>query len=550
MSAYDTILAYHHATKHRHGQYARGPETLDWDAQPAPFRHYAGAPVQPLPLSAARYEVSFHQLHRPNGRRAAEPLSLDAISALLHLSLGIAAWKSNGVDRWSVRCNPSSGNLHPTEAYLICTGIPGIADGLHYYRAEDHALELRAEYVPGPVDTAPQLRIGLSSVVWREAWKYGERALRYCQLDIGHAVACFAYAAELLGWSVRELSGIDTPRLETLLGLDRHADFPATRQPETEREEAELLLSITAGNEANEFSLDALAQRARGAHWHGRASTIDRHPMYRWPTIDATLLATRATNEAPKASDSTAQPDCTVHYPPLSPLTAARGAVATILGRRSAQRYDGRSEMSSAAFFHLLDATLPRDQPPWESLLAPPRIMLLLFVHRVEGLTPGIYLMLREPLGRGRLPTMKAEFMAARRVASLDHLDLRLLGAAPPASLQRIARSVSCHQDIGSTSCFSLGMLTEFESELHADPSRYRALYRHAGLLGQTLYLEAEALGYRGTGIGCFFDDAVHELLGLPDQHWQSLYHFAIGVPVNDPRIETTPAYAERAPTV
>jgi len=31
--------------------------------------------------------------------------------------------------------------------------------------------------------------LGLSSIHWREAWKYGERAFRYCQHDIGHAIA-------------------------------------------------------------------------------------------------------------------------------------------------------------------------------------------------------------------------------------------------------------------------------------------------------------------------------------------------------------------------
>ena len=57
------------------------------------------------------------------------------------------------------------------------------------------------------------------------------------------------------------------------------------------------------------------------------------------------------------------------------------------------------------------------------------------------------------------------------------------------------------------------------------------------------LYLEAEAAGARGTGIGCFYDDAVHELLGLRDHAFQSLYHFTVGMPVDDPRLTTEPGY-------
>jgi hypothetical protein len=63
------------------------------------------------------------------------------------------------------------------------------------------------------------------------------------------------------------------------------------------------------------------------------------------------------------------------------------------------------------------------------------------------------------------------------------------------------------------------------------------------GLLGQVLYLEAEAAGLRGTGIGCFFDDAVHDLLGIRDTTWQSLYHFTVGGPLEDARLRTEPPY-------
>jgi hypothetical protein len=30
----------------------------------------------------------------------------------------------------------------------------------------------------------------------------------------------------------------------------------------------------------------------------------------------------------------------------------------------------------------------------------------------------------------------------------------------------------------------------------------------------------------RSTGIGCFFDDEMHALLGIDDYSWQSLYHY------------------------
>ena len=63
-------------------------------------------------------------------------------------------------------------------------------------------------------------------------------------------------------------------------------------------------------------------------------------------------------------------------------------------------------------------------------------------------------------------------------------------------------------------------------------------------MLGQVLYLEAQAAGVRATGIGCFYDDLIHELLGISDRGLQSIYHFAVGRSVDDPRITSTAPYA------
>src|SRR5207247_5635698 len=85
-------------------------------------------------------------------------------------------------------------------------------------------------------------------------------------------------------------------------------------------------------------------------------------------------------------------------------------------------------------------------------------------------------------------------------------------------------------------------MLANFETALH-EPWRYRQLFWECGVLGQVLYLEAEAAGVRSTGIGCFFDDEMHGLLGIGDHRWQSLYHFTMGGAVDDPRLSTMPPY-------
>lgn len=107
-----------------------------------------------------------------------------------------------------------------------------------------------------------------------------------------------------------------------------------------------------------------------------------------------------------------------------------------------------------------------------------------------------------------------------------------------------VATQLSCRQDIAGDGAFSLGMIAEYRENLVArGPSFYRRLFWEAGAIGQVLYLEAEAAGVRATGIGCFFDDPVHETFGVSGIEFQSLYHFTIGGYVDDPRLTTLPAY-------
>ena len=63
------------------------------------------------------------------------------------------------------------------------------------------------------------LLIGITSIHWREAWKYGERAYRYCQHDVGHAIAALSLAAAALGWQARLLDDLGSDSLATLLGV-------------------------------------------------------------------------------------------------------------------------------------------------------------------------------------------------------------------------------------------------------------------------------------------------------------------------------------------
>ena len=70
------------------------------------------------------------------------------VSRLFLDSLALSAWKQYGGERWALRVNPSSGNLHPTEGYLICGPVSGLTETpmVAHYAPREHALEVRATF--------------------------------------------------------------------------------------------------------------------------------------------------------------------------------------------------------------------------------------------------------------------------------------------------------------------------------------------------------------------------------------------------------------------
>ena len=123
--ALETVRRYHQVTKHHVQRFAPGPGYLDWDTQPDPFRRYDGAPLIGLdkipPTGEPRYDEAFVE-----GRHSPVLLNRRGISQLFFDSLAISAWKSTSGSRWALRVNPSSGNLHPTEGYLLCGPVDGL----------------------------------------------------------------------------------------------------------------------------------------------------------------------------------------------------------------------------------------------------------------------------------------------------------------------------------------------------------------------------------------------------------------------------------------
>ena len=208
---------------------------------------------------------------------------------------------------------------------------------------------------------------------------------------------------------------------------------------------------------------------------------------------------------------------------------------------------DGRTGITRDTFYRMMLKVTPGSRRiPFDALPWRPRIHLGLFLHRVDGLDSGLYFLVRWPDETEALKAvLHAEFEWVKPPDCPASLSLYRL---QKGDVRRAAAAVACGQDIAGDGAFALGMIAEFDGPLaEYGPWFYRHLHWEAGALGQVLYLEAEAAGIRSTGIGCFFDDLMHEVLGLKDRRYQTIYHFTVGGAVDDSRLQTEPPYAHRS---
>jgi len=383
--------------------------------------------------------------------------------------------------------------------------------------------------------------VGLSSILWREAWKYGERSFRYCQQDVGHALGTMRFAAAALGWKLQLPDRVGDADVSQLFGLDREVDYA-----DAEREHPELVAVVVREKSASHraFRLpQELVSQVANSRWFGTANVLSLDHGVDWPVIDQVAVAT--TNPRIAFDEDFSR------FPSEEELfgVLVRSGVFTaekvILGRRSALSMDASTAIPAATFFQMLARLVPtRDgrSMPWDALPWCPRLQLGLFVHRVTGLPPGLYALARDPEKVGKLrQAMRPEFVWLRPSSCPQGLSLYLL---KEGDCRTLAASVSCGQHIAGDGAFSLAMLADYMDSLVAyGASFYRNLFWEAGLVGQVLYLEAEEAGLRATGMGCYFDDPVHEVFGISSRDWQSFYHFTVGGAVEDSRLTTLPPY-------
>lgn len=164
---------------------------------------------------------------------APEPIGLDQLAKVLHMSYGVTRNNDDTVFPRPFRAVPSGGALYPLELYLYARRVDGLAPGLYHYDPEDSSLDVlrlsRDAHETEQVDAffmQPELArdcavvIFVSAVFFRSTFKYGDRGYRFVLLEAGHLAQNAILTARGLGLTGAPIGGYVDRDVDRYLRFD------------------------------------------------------------------------------------------------------------------------------------------------------------------------------------------------------------------------------------------------------------------------------------------------------------------------------------------
>lgn len=419
--------AYHDATKHSYLSVQLDPNYVDASTQPSSFKVY--------PKFYRRVKLN---LNNP-------------VHSFISLTSAITLEKVYKDGPYKLRVNPSAGALYPTEVYVQVRGIEGMVDGTYHIEVENNCLTLIYELIDDGLENyiIPGKCINgfiflISCVYYRSSWKYQNRSIRYCFLDSGHHLGAVAASAFLHNRDIQLIFDFDKLALNSDLGFE-NKEFITACAVSGEIQDKKIrslrlkvpFVSGTDYFESNQFIEDAY-----------QATTLQksRQQKLEYPQFDFD-------------QDKFSQ---------------------TVWNRRSIRRFRKES-ISQEDYLYVVQQL--QQSIPTENY---EEIEIYSVVHRVEGMTPGLY--------KGTYLVKAGNFSEKTGYLCIN---------------QAIARD-------GAVTLFFV-----------SDYLNYQTAMQIAGFLGQRLYLTSNYLGIQCSGIGAYYDDETQELL---ETNKDVLYGIVIGI--------------------
>ncbi len=221
-----------HALDRAESQYAG---TLNPALRPRPDKRYPTLAPRPLPDVAELAPSPISALTAiadagEGGTAAGRTLDVDALARIAFFTNGITKTIRRGGQTIAFRAAPTTGALYHIELYLVTGDLPGLPAGVYHYGAHDHALrqlragDFRQTVVEAtghePATTQAPAIMVMTSVFWRNAWKYAARAYRHTYWDAGTMLPNILAVAAADGIPARLVLSFADAEIAGLLGID------------------------------------------------------------------------------------------------------------------------------------------------------------------------------------------------------------------------------------------------------------------------------------------------------------------------------------------
>ena len=202
-------------------------KSVPQDARTIPLPKPRDIKVLPLDLRSAIEQ------RRSIRHYARDPLTIEELAYLCWCTQGIVNVKA---PYYTLRNVPSAGGRHAFETYLLINRVAGIQPGLYRYLAFSHQI-IPVDITKGVTDRVMAACLGQafvrssavtfiwSTIIYRMAWRYSERAYRLVHLDAGHVCQNLYLAAEQIGCGTCAIGAFDDQQMADALGIDGEEEF-------------------------------------------------------------------------------------------------------------------------------------------------------------------------------------------------------------------------------------------------------------------------------------------------------------------------------------
>lgn len=484
-----TAGLYHEKTCYERSK--MGGHFLDWQNQPDVFKRYDGLETVSMPLEVPLPREDLFALYETPLKNpvSQEVFDLEKLSRILLLTYTLTSRTRHSNGMFYYRSAASAGALYPTEIYVLSGGVKDLDPGLYHFYIVDHSLvKLRDGHFSEAVDGAP-LTFFLTAIFFRSAWKYGNRAYRYHLLDTGHVLENLSLSLKALKYPFEINFDFDDSAINHLLGLD-------------ERREVALAVcrlkgQVDSPRAYDSRSIDDLPETVKKA---SRVSPrdVDVPEVRAVHTAGYDIMSGKT--DLNVCNSLGIIPESRVSFPMTTVPEPGLPYPEAVFRRRSSRNFV--AENLPVSHLHaLLNGITATDYGDTDRYVH--TVCTGFLTNGVESLRDGFYVM--DDPAKG-------------------------LGFVRPGALTGAMSHICLDQEwMGSASLHFVFMTNMTLLERSWGSRGYRYAMMTAGLMGETLYLAASALGLGCCGIGAFYDGEASELLGL-NASSQVLYVVSLGI--------------------